>query len=157
MKIFSFLLTLVIFSHANAQKIAAFSIAPTFEGNVMSTDGFGELNKILKKNNLYTFQNEFRSSGISISFSSKKKPKGVELSYSRLASYLYDSTNQTNKSVLPFLAGKTFRLSIFWKLFETKRWYGNVAIGMFVTDLNFKRWSNTKSRYFLCICMTENN
>ena len=138
MKIITLLITLITFGYANAQKIAAFSIAPTFEGNLMSTDGFGELNKILKKNNVYTIQNEFQTNGIAISFSSRKKQKGVEIGYLHLHSYLYDSTSQTNRAIHPLLTGTTYRISFFWKLFETKRWYSNAAIGIFSTTLSFK-------------------
>jgi hypothetical protein len=122
----------------NAQSVSSISINPIFEGNLMTVDGFGRLNEILKKNNLYTIQNEFMSSGIELTFTNRKGNGGVELSYQRLNSYRYDSTDFTNKSIAPFVSGTNLRITFFKRIFNSKRWYANVALGLSTAYLNFK-------------------
>jgi hypothetical protein len=139
MKILIYFLSIYFsISSLHAQMISSISLDPIFEGNLITVDGFGKLNELLKKNNLYTIQNEFMSSGIELTFTNGKGNGGVELSYLRMNSYLYDSTNLTNKFSAPFISGTNLRLNFFKKFMISKRWYANVGIGSSLAYLNFK-------------------
>jgi hypothetical protein len=131
-------LTGQIVNERRQPKIYSISIAPIYEGNVMTIGGFDKLNEILKAHNLYTIRNEFKGGGISFCFTNRKNKGGMEFSYLNLGSYLYDSTDQTTRQVLPFLSGSNLRVAYFRKLFETNRWYGTAALGLSFINLNFK-------------------
>ena len=122
----------------SAQRLSSFSIAPLIEGNTMTVDGFGKLNEVLKKNNLYTIQSGFTSRGVALKFTRKSNKSGVELSYLNVFSYLYDSTSSTNRMKRPFISGGNFRISFFKKLFESSRWYADASLGISTILLNFK-------------------
>ena len=123
---------------SQAQKLSSISISPIYEGNIMTNDGFGKLNEVLRRNNLYTIRNQFMTRGVSLCFSGKKGTGGFQVDYSTLFSFAYDKTSLTNESIVPLITSSQLRFIFFRKLFETKRWYGTAALGFSLIRLNFK-------------------
>jgi hypothetical protein len=136
---FTFAFIVCIIQASIAQKISSFSIAFQSEGNLMTVDGFGEINNVLKKNNTFTIQNAFVSRGISLKFTNRAGSGGTELSYLNVFSNAYDSTAlTTNIGKAPRISGFNFKILFFRKYFQSARWYADGALGFSVNSLTFK-------------------